>query len=125
MYYRLLFAAASAWNIALAAMLIVNPDFMLERLGIAEPSARLLARSFASSVVTWGIGYGLIAWDRVRFRDFAWLGAISKTIFFTVYAVYFALGMIGGAAFAPALADLGLAALFLEFLLRSRKTVTG
>jgi hypothetical protein len=118
-YDRILFAVAAAWNLGAAATLIFNPGFLLARLNINDPDAQLLARSFASSVTTWGIGYALVAFDRKRFRDFAWLGAISKTIFFTVYAAAFFGGRISFAAFIPALVDLAFAILFVEFLHRS------
>ena len=117
-YDRILFAVAAAWNLGAATILIFNPDFLLARLGVDDENARLLARSLASSVTTWGIGYALIAFDRVRFRDFAWLGAISKTIFFTVYAAAFFGGRISFVAFIPALVDLVFAILFVEFLWR-------
>jgi hypothetical protein len=115
-YYQVLFVIAALFNLAAAAMLLLKPEVMLARLGIQDPAARLLARSFVSSVATWGIGYALIAWDLHRFRDFAWLGAISKTIFFAVYAAAYFQGRISRQAFAPALFDLLLAALFVEFL---------
>jgi hypothetical protein len=124
-YYKTLFAVAAAWNLGAAAMLIFNPDFLLSRLNINDPDARLLARSFASSVTTWGIGYALVAFDRKRFRDFAWLGAISKTIFFTVYAAAFFGRRISFAAFIPALVDLAFAILFVEFLRRGSERATG
>ncbi|MBO0726235.1 MAG: hypothetical protein J2P52_11590 [Blastocatellia bacterium] len=117
-YDRILFAVAAAWNLGAAATLIFNPDFLLAKLSVNDPNARLLARSFASSVTTWGIGYALIAFDRRRFRDFAWLGVISKTIFFTVYAAAFFGRRISFATFIPALVDLALAILFIEFLRR-------
>jgi hypothetical protein len=118
-YDRILFALAAAWNLGAAATLVFNPDFLLARLSVNDPDARLLARSFASSVTTWGIGYALVALNRNRFRDFAWLGAISKTIFFTVYAAAFFGGRVLFAAFIPALVDLVLAILFVEFLRRT------
>jgi hypothetical protein len=118
-YDRILFAVAAAWNLGAAATLIFDPDFLLSRLNINDPEARLLARSFASSVTTWGIGYALVAFDRTRFRDFAWLGAISKTIFFTVYAAAFFGRRISFASFIPALVDLAFAILFIEFLRRT------
>jgi hypothetical protein len=118
-YDRLLFGVAAAWNLGAAIMLIFNPDFLLARLGIDDSAARLLARSFSSSLATWGIGYALIAIDQKRFRDLAWLGAISKTIFFTVYAIAYFDGRISLAGFFPALVDLGFALLFAEFLWRS------
>jgi hypothetical protein len=117
-YYKIMFAVAAAWNLGAAATLIFNPDFLLARLNINDQGARLLARSFASSVTTWGIGYALIAFDRKRFRDFAWLGAISKTIFFIVYAAAFVGKRISFPAFIPALVDIVFAILFVEFLLR-------
>jgi hypothetical protein len=118
-YDRILFAAAAAWNLGAASTLVFNPDFLLAKLSVNDPDARLLARSFASSVTAWGIGYALVAFDRKRFRDFAWLGAISKTIFFTVYAAAFFGGRISLEAFTPALVDLAFAILFLEFLRRT------
>jgi hypothetical protein len=118
-YDRILFAVAATWNLGAAATLIFNPDFLLARLNVNDPDARLLAQSFASSVTTWGIGYALVAYDRKRFRNFAWLGAISKTIFFTVYATAFFGGRISFAAFIPALGDLIFAVLFVEFLRRT------
>jgi len=124
-YDRILFAMAAAWNLGAAATLIFNPDFLLARLNVNDPGARLLARSFASSVTTWGIGYALVAFDRKRFRDFAWLGVISKTIFFTVYAAAFFGGQISFAAFIPALVDLIFAILFVEFLRRTSSKATG
>jgi hypothetical protein len=124
-YDRMMFAVAAAWNLGAAATLIFNPDFLLARLNVNDPGARLLAQSFASSVTTWGIGYALVAYDRKRFRNFAWLGAISKTIFFAVYAAAFFGGRISFAAFIPAMVDLAFAILFVEFLWRTSYKETG
>ncbi|HKQ78009.1 MAG TPA: hypothetical protein VJ810_30205 [Blastocatellia bacterium] len=123
-YDRSLFAVAAAWNLGAATMLIFNPDFLLARLAVNDENARLLARSLASSVTTWGIGYALVAINRKRFRDFAWLGAISKTIFFTVYAAAYFGGRISFSAFIPALLDLVFAILFIEFLRRTSHDAT-
>lgn len=120
LYDRLLFVIAAVLNLGGAAMLIFKPDFLLARLAIQDSAARLLAQSFASSVTTWGIGYALIAFDQQRFRDFAWLGVISKTLFFLIYLVALLRGRLSFAAFVPALADLVLALLFLEFLLHTK-----
>jgi hypothetical protein len=123
-YDRVLFAVAAAWNLSAAVTLIFNPDLLLAGLAINDLNARLLARSFASSVTTWGIAYALVAFDRKRFRDFAWLGAISKTIFFVVYAVAFFGERITFTAFIPALVDLVFAILFFEFLRRTSSEAT-
>ena len=119
-YYHVLFAGSALFNLTMAAMLIFKPDFMLARLEIRDPAARLLAQSFASSVAAWGIGYALIAFDQQTFHNFAWLGVISKTIFFLIYFVALKNGRLKFAAFVPALIDLILAVLFAEFLWRTR-----
>jgi hypothetical protein len=121
-YYRLLFGVAALWNLGAAATLIFNPDLILWRLGINDSAARLLARSLASSVTTWGIGYALVAVNQHRFRDFAWLGIISKSLFFTIYLFAFSAGTISFAVFVPGLVDLLLALLFTEFLWSFSKT---
>jgi len=118
-YYHVLFAGSALFNLTMAAMLIFKPDFMLARLEIRDPAARLLAQSFASSVAAWGIGYALIAYDQQTFRNFAWLGVISKTIFFLIYFAALKNGRLKFAAFVPALIDLILAVLFAEFLWRT------
>ena len=124
-YDKILFAVAAVWNLGAAATLVFNPDFLLARLNVNDPDARLLARSLASSVTAWGIGYALVAFDQKRFRDFAWLGVISKTIFFSVYAAAYFGGRISFAAFIPALVDLAFAILFVEFLRRTSHKATG
>lgn len=119
---RIIFLLAAAFNLGTAVILIFKPEIMLARLDITESSARLLARSMASSVTTWGIAYVLVALSPRRFRDFAWLGAISKTIFATVYAVALFHGQVRLPACLPALIDLVFALLFVRFLWHTRKT---
>lgn len=119
-YERALFAVAALWNLAAAAMLIIYPEFLLARLRINDPAARLLARSFASSVSTWGLAYALVALEPRRFRNFVWLGVISKSIFFVIYAVALFNRQLTFQAFIPALVDLILAALFAGFLWRTK-----
>jgi hypothetical protein len=102
-----------------ASTLILRPEFFLARLGVSDPASRLLARSLASSVTAWGIGYALVALDARRFRHFAWLGALSKTLFAAIYAAAFLTGQISLPAFIPALVDLIFALLFVESLWRT------
>ncbi len=119
-YDRLLFGGASAWNLIGAAVLLIDPQLQLARLGIADPQAKWLARSLASSAMAWGIGYLLIAIDSQRFRQFIWLGLISKTLFALISLWGFVDGAVTGVASLPGVVDLILAALFAERL-RTRK----
>lgn len=118
-YDRIIFAAAAVWNLLAATMLLWRPEVMLQRMRIADPAAVWLARSFVSSVATWGIAYGMIAFDPLRFRDFAWLGVISKLLYFLINTVAFQQGRLSREAYLPALIDLLLAILFCEYLWRS------
>ena len=113
------FIAAAAFNLSAAALLLWRPELTLARLGIADLSAKLLARSLASSAAAWGIGYALLALNPKRFREFAWLGALSKTFFALIYAVAYLSGQIHFSAFAPALVEILFAWLFIRYLRRT------
>lgn len=120
-YDKLLFIVAAAFNLSTAAILIFRPDMVLARLAISDPTAKWLARSLASSVTAWGVAYALVVVNPARFREFVRLGIFSKTLFFVIYAVAFFSGEISFSAFVPALIDLGLAGLFVEYLWRTGK----
>lgn len=120
-YDKALFIVAAIFNLSTAAILIFRPDIVLAKLAISDPAARWLARSMASSVTAWGVAYALVAVNPARFREFVRLGVFSKTLFFVIYAVAFFSGEISFPAFVPALIDLGLAALFIEYLWRTGK----
>ncbi len=117
---KILFLAAALFNLSSAATLLFFPHIFLARLGITDPAAQLLAQSLASSATTWGIGYALVAINAHRYRPFALLGAISKTIFALVYTLAFWRGLISFTTFIPALIELLFASLFIEFLWRTR-----
>jgi hypothetical protein len=120
-YDKALFFVAAAFNLSTAAILIFRPDIVLARLGIAESTAKWLARSLASSVTAWGVAYALVVVNPTRFREFVRLGVFSKMLFFTIYAVAFFSREISFSAFVPALVDLILAGLFAEYLWRTGK----
>ena len=118
-YDKTLFMVAAAFNLSTAAILIFRPDIVLARFGITDPMANWLARSMASSVTAWGVAYALVLVNPLRFREFVRLGVFSKTLFFVIYAVAFFSRAISFPAFVPALVDLVLAALFVEYLWRT------
>lgn len=120
-YDKALFIIAAVFNLSTAAVLIFRPDIILARLGISDPAAKLLAQSLASSVTAWGAAYALVAINPNRFREFVRLGIFSKTLFFVIYAVAFFGGQITFKAFVPAVIDLILAVLFMEYWWRSEK----
>ena len=120
-YDKALFIVAAAFNLSTAAILIFRPDMVLAQLGITDPTAKWLARSMASSVIAWGVAYALVVVNPARFREFVRLGVFSKTLFFLIYAVAFFSDEISFSAFVPALVDVVLAGLFVEYLWRTGK----
>ncbi len=118
-YDKALFIGAAIFNLSTAAILIFRPDIALASLAISNPAAKWLARSMASSVTAWGVAYAFVVINPARFREFVRLGVFSKTLFFMIYAVAFFSGEISLSAFVPALIDLGLAGLFVEYLWRT------
>ena len=118
-YDKTLFIVAAAFNLGTAIVLIFRPEIALARLGITDPMAKLLARSMASSVAAWGVAYALVVVNPARFREFVRLGVFSKTLFFGIYAVAFFSREISFPAFVPAIFDLVLAVLFVEYLWRT------
>jgi hypothetical protein len=119
-YDKALFIFAALFNLSTAAVLLIRPEIVLARLAISDPSAKLLARSLASSITAWGVAYALVVVNPRRFREFVRLGAFSKTLFFVIYATAFFKGQISFPTLAPALLDLLLAILFVEYLWRTK-----
>lgn len=119
-YDKLLFIVAALFNLSTAAILLFRPEIVLARLAISDPGAKLLVRSLASSVTAWGLAYALVVVNPLRFREFVRLGAFSKTLFFVIYATAFFGGEISFPAFVPALIDLVLAVLFVEYWWRTK-----
>ncbi|NBO64111.1 MAG: hypothetical protein EBU88_04565 [Acidobacteria bacterium] len=115
-YERMLFLTAATLNLVAALTILIKPMVFLERMRVADPAATVIARALFSSVATWGVAYALIGYDPIRFRDFAWLGVISKLLFFTVQTASFRQGRLSRTAYLPALVDLLLAILFIEYL---------
>jgi hypothetical protein len=122
-YDRILFGGAAAWNLVGGLTLLIRPESQLSRLAITDHQAIWVVRSLASSAIAWGLGYLLIAIDSERFRQFIWLGLISKTLFALISAWGFAEGGLTGSAILPGGVDLVLALLFAERLMR--KTTEG
>ena len=118
-YDNLLFIVAATFNLSTAAILLFRPDLVLARFGISDPTAKWLARSMASSVTAWGVAYALVVVNPTRFREFVRLGVFSKTLFFAIYAAAFFSAEISFSTFVPALMDLVLAGLFVEYLWRT------
>jgi hypothetical protein len=117
-YDGILFGSAAAWNLIGGLVLLVNPESQLTRLAITDHRAVWIVRSLASSAIAWGIGYLLIAIDSERFRQFIWLGLISKTLFALISAWGVADGALTGNAILPGAVDLVFALLFAERLLK-------
>ena len=122
-YYRWLFLAGAFWNwLAAALSVIALPDPRMRAwLGITAPADRLSIHLFALVVAVMGLGSYWVSRDITANRDLAKLLAIGKPIVFVVVAAHAWLGDVPFRLALPALGDLILGVLFLEFLRYTRK----
>src|SRR3954470_23374977 len=78
-----LFALGAAWNLVIGLSIMFAPLSSLRLLYGHEPSAddqllMMLDRDFASCVLLFGVGYGIVASAPSRNHGLIWLGIIGK-----------------------------------------------
>ncbi|HRD47497.1 MAG TPA: hypothetical protein PLF78_13560 [Caulobacter sp.] len=117
-----IFALAALFNFAVGLPMLLAPEAMLAGVGQPIPEDLLTTRMASLLIVVLGIGYAMVARDPVANRPILWLGVIGKA------PIPLLVWLSGGAtalqstAFLLSLGDLAFAALFLTYLLRSRRT---
>jgi hypothetical protein len=123
-YYKYLFVAAAVWNwiAALVSVFLLPEPRMRAYLGITAPADRLSINLFALSVAVFGLGFYWVARDIAANRDLVKLATIGKPIVFALFVTHAWMGIIPFRLALPALGDLILGLLFLEFLLYTRKS---
>ena len=122
MHARWLFGIAAAFNFAVAASVLflrpwIGPLFQLD-----PPVGTNLATTYIAGVLIacFGWAYVCIARDPVQYRPYVSLGIIGKLAVATAAFTPWLTGAIGWRVPALAAADLVFAALFADFLRRTR-----
>lgn len=122
-----LFALGAAWNILIGLSVLLAPLFSLRLLYGQAPNAddpllAMLNRDFASCVLLFGVGYGIVAMDPSRNHGLIWLGIIGKLGVVATLGQRWVIGVATAWVLPAAACDFVFAALFACFLWRSNPT---
>jgi hypothetical protein len=117
-----LFGTAALFNFAVAGgLLFLRPQLTpLLALEPASGSNLLLLYMTIAFIALFGYAYACVARDRVRYRPYIALGAIGKLMMVAVTALTWLSGAIGAQLPSLAAGDLLFAALFIQYLRRTR-----
>jgi hypothetical protein len=115
---KTLFTAGAVWNwmAAGAAVFVLPRPGARSALGLAPHADLLSLHLFAACVALFGLGYYWVAQDPSSNRSLIKLGVIGKPMVFAIFLGHALAGGIALVAVTPAIGDLVLGALFLEFL---------
>jgi hypothetical protein len=119
--WKAVFAVAALFNLAVGLPLLIAPAAFYAALGQPPPPDILSSQTAGLLIAVFGVGYGLVARDPVANRGILWLGVIGKTPLPLIVWLNVQAGRAPMSGFVLALGDLVFAALFLTYLLRSRK----
>src|SRR5262245_18214818 len=116
-----LFAAIFNWIAAAVVILkIADPSLV----PIASPFNCFGGQVFALFAALFGYGYYLVSCDPSRNEGIVQLGVIGKLMTFGLFLAHALARTIPFAVVVPTIADALFALLFLEFLLRGRRTLS-
>ena len=118
---RLMFLAAALWNWLVALVSLFANEMIRSGLRMPPLADSLNLHLAMSCICLFGIGYYWVARDLSKNQAIVKLGMIGKFGVFAILLGHVISGDIPYALAAPGVIDLVFAALFLEFLMRTRK----
>jgi hypothetical protein len=123
-----MFFAASLWNFAAGGPGLVSYEWQFklifgEEAYTGDFHQALLFRSFALSVLLFGIGYYAVSKDIRQNRAIVWLGAAGKILVFAFFTDAFLQGHATTVAWVVSIGDLLWTVAFFWFLYRTRDEV--
>ncbi|MFO1236009.1 MAG: hypothetical protein U1F24_03095 [Alphaproteobacteria bacterium] len=111
-FWTRLFLVAGIYNLLAGLPLLFAPS----ALAVTAAGDFLFLRMTGALVVTFGIGYFMVASDLVRHRSIAVLGTIGKLAAFALLAIYMVRGAIPFRLFLIGVGDLIFAVFFIRYL---------
>ena len=119
-FWKLVFALAALFNLAVGLPLLLAPEALLPILGQAVPDDLLMVRLAALLITVLGIGYGMAARDPLANRPILWLGVLGKAPIPLLVWLSGGAAVLSSSTFMLSLGDLVFAALFLLYLMTHR-----
>ncbi|MDP1735876.1 MAG: hypothetical protein Q8L23_00390 [Caulobacter sp.] len=117
MVWKLVFAVAALFNLAVGLPMLIAPAALLEGVGQPVPADLLTTQMTALLIVVFGIGYAMVARDPVANRPILWLGILGKAPIAPLIWLNGGAAALATSSFLLSLGDLAFAALFLLYLL--------
>ena len=122
MNWRVFFWAAAIFNFIAGLPLLLMPEVMLGTLGLPVLADLMFHRMTGLLVVCFGVVYGFVAQDLVRYRPLVWLGVVGKGGVVALFAQAWLQGLIPFPAFVVSLSDLALMLGFIVFLVGTKRS---
>ena len=121
-YDRTMLYIAAIWNWFAAAVVLVAAPMLRSSFGIVMPFDALGGQLFCMFVAIFGYGYWLVAREPDANHGIILLGVIGKFLVFGLFMAYAIGRRIQFAVALPTAIDALFAILFIEFLMRHRRS---
>jgi hypothetical protein len=123
-YARTLFGIAALFNFGVAAALWFRPSLFMTLLQLdpVTGTSIVLVKIAAGAIAIFGYAYWRVAGDPQTFRPFIGLGVVGKMVVVAIAASSWAMGEISWQLPGLAGGDLLFAALFVDYLRRTKTT---
>lgn len=123
--WRVFFAIAAFFNMAVATAMLVAPGQMAGHLSIGGAGAPYVVATLGLLIGAFGLGYAIVASAPARNHGIIWMGVVGKLGVAAMAMLQFAAGMIPFNYFALGMGDLVFAVMFGLFLWRMRRQLGG
>ena len=121
--WRVFFAGAAFFNLAVATAMLAAPAAMARHLSIGGAGAPYVAAAVGLLIGAFGIGYAIVASAPSRNRGIVWMGLAGKLGISVLATMQFAAGIIPFRYFALGMGDVVFAVMFAIFLWRRPRQI--
>jgi hypothetical protein len=118
--WRLLFVAAAAFNVLVGLAMLIAPSLVTGGVDVV-PSMLLVSRTAALLILTFGVGYAMVAWAPRDHRGIVVLGIIGKGSLVAMVGLMAAQGLVPMTTAALVGGDLLFVLAFIAFLSRTKR----
>lgn len=119
-FWRIIFAVAAAFNLAVGAIILLQPGSLSATPFSGTPQEALLIQSCGWLIAVFGLGYLLVAVAPLANRGIALLGVVGKAAMPVIAYPFYAAGQVPFESYALTLGDLAFVVLFAVFLIRTQ-----
>ena len=124
-YYKILFIIAGIWNLGAAISCWIGsvfmPDVFFKMFGMPSAVSLFSFHAMFWFILAFGIGYLIVSRDITKNHGIVFIGMLAKILFFIDCIITLILKEANIMLLMTGIVDLIFAALFIEFLLKTKK----